>query len=637
MALTAVQRGALKVGQSLKSIGESFRSTVRSTVSLGNDTISRTREKIKSNTKSVARENKKQKNIDKKSKEYLKNKQREDVIEGKGGVVKKAPLTLKKALIDKPMSFMTFMTLAWIAKNGPKIFKDIEIMTKKVRIFMATIKRIPGRVWSTIKATVKFASVFLQNVLNLDFEDRDKKIRAAKEEFDLDIAETKVTFAELKNVWGRDEEELDKMLADLDKDTTVKEVLDSMGVTDTVVEVEAQNPIVGSQPESGERGEGATRLTVVHKQALEKISQYESAGSGGYNAMNQGTVPDKNGTAPKSGPSKKIIGKNLTDMTVGEVIAAQNKKLSNTEGFIHAAGKYQFIGNTLPGVVESAGIPLNSKFSPEIQDQLAVTLMKQRGAAPWLADKRTGLLEDKAGIALIEKAGKTPLLAEPKASPAPAATDSPAPTKQVPQPAAGSGQLVNKVSNKDMSLTASEGGKGAVGKTDIYDPSGRINGRGRPHLGVDIGTSGQKGWYVALKLNGTVSHNGWSDGGGWMLFIKSGNKEYVFMHLAKQSNLKNGTKYTAGTPIGEIGSTGRSTSEHLHYEVRVNNKQIDPSPYMNLIEIGKLKKKSNIASANITDPKRNQQVASISSKQTGGTQKQTNILTVTQKEIIMIG
>ena len=109
------------------------------------------------------------------------------------------------------------------------------------------------------------------------------------------------------------------------------------------------------------------------------------------------------------------------------------------------------------------------------------------------------------------------------------------------------------------------------------------------------------------------------------------------MHLARKSSLRVGDKYTAGTPIGEIGSTGRSSSEHLHYEVRINNKQIDPMPYLNLIEIGKLSKSSNIAANNAANNKRSQQLASISSKQTGGTQKQTSVLTVTQKEIVMVG
>ena len=157
-------------------------------------------------------------------------------------------------------------------------------------------------------------------------------------------------------------------------------------------------------------GTSSAGILPIHKQALDKISQYESAGSGGYNAMNQGTVPDRKGLSPKSGSSSNIIGRNLTDMTLAEVLEYQKKSYSNDEGFIHAAGRYQFIGNTLPGLVSRSGLSLDTKFSPAVQDRLAVQLMIERGGeSPWTADKRTGLLRDPAGIDLIRRAAQTPL------------------------------------------------------------------------------------------------------------------------------------------------------------------------------------------------------------------------------------
>lgn len=162
------------------------------------------------------------------------------------------------------------------------------------------------------------------------------------------------------------------------------------------------------------------------------------------------------------------------------------------------------------------------------------------------------------------------------------------------QPTTGASKLIDLVPYEDFSRTSSEGGRGMVGKSDggAYDPRGTINGRGYPHYGVDIGTSGQKGYYVALKANGKVSVNQYHAGGGNMLFIKVGSMEYVFMHLAHPSELKVGENYSAGTPIGEIGRTGRSSDIHLHFEVRPSGggagSAIDPNPYLNMIEIGKL-------------------------------------------------
>ena len=142
-------------------------------------------------------------------------------------------------------------------------------------------------------------------------------------------------------------------------------------------------------------------LTSMQATALGYIKKYESAGSGGYDAMNQGTVADRTGAAPKSGDSKTILGQRITDMTLGEVIRRQDKNLTNAEGFIHAAGAYQFTGNTLPGLAQRAGLKMTDKFSAANQDRLAVQLASERGAQPWLADPRNKLQFDQKALDAI--------------------------------------------------------------------------------------------------------------------------------------------------------------------------------------------------------------------------------------------
>tara|TARA_R100001443_G_scaffold55577_2_gene66749 strand:- start:15677 stop:16345 length:669 start_codon:yes stop_codon:yes gene_type:complete len=131
------------------------------------------------------------------------------------------------------------------------------------------------------------------------------------------------------------------------------------------------------------------------------------------------------------------------------------------------------------------------------------------------------------------------------------------------------------------------GGKVGMSAKGDYRTAHRPN-----HFGVDIGTSGQKGYYVSLKADGKVTINQFDSRGGHMVFIRVGNIEYVFMHLARKSALSVGSNYTAGTPIGEIGNTGRSFGEHLHFEVRPagggSGTGIDPKPYLNMLEIGRL-------------------------------------------------
>jgi len=127
-----------------------------------------------------------------------------------------------------------------------------------------------------------------------------------------------------------------------------------------------------------------------------------------------------------------------------------------------------------------------------------------------------------------------------------------------------------------------------VGKTDVFDPTGTINKRGRPHMGLDIGTSYEKGYYVGMKKSGKVVNKSYDDVSGHWVGIDVGNgTEYRFMHLAHESPLNVGDDYN-GETIGEIGSTGRSTSEHLHFEKLVNGQHVDPSADADaLLDIGK--------------------------------------------------
>ena len=130
-------------------------------------------------------------------------------------------------------------------------------------------------------------------------------------------------------------------------------------------------------------------------------------------------------------------------------------------------------------------------------------------------------------------------------------------------------------------------GTGPVGMT-----SGRGRRWGKMHRGVDIGTSGQKGWYVALKLKGKVSDVGTFAGYGETVIITSGGKDYLFAHLAKGSIMVTKGQNYDGEVIGEIGNTGAGTGEHLHFEVSPEGtggyqQDEDPMPYVQYLEIGR--------------------------------------------------
>lgn len=105
-----------------------------------------------------------------------------------------------------------------------------------------------------------------------------------------------------------------------------------------------------------------------------------------------------------------------------------------------------------------------------------------------------------------------------------------------------------------------------------------FTGRPSHHTGIDIG--GKYGDPVYATADGVVSFVGYDSSHGNNIIIDhSGGIKTRYMHLSKNL-VKKGVKVTKGDLIGQIGSTGRSTGAHLHYEVIKNGKQVDPRPYM---------------------------------------------------------
>ncbi len=94
------------------------------------------------------------------------------------------------------------------------------------------------------------------------------------------------------------------------------------------------------------------------------------------------------------------------------------------------------------------------------------------------------------------------------------------------------------------------------------------------HHGIDI--AGKTGDYVISSNYGRVIFTGINGGYGLMVIIShAGNISTVYGHLSKIL-VKKGQFVKRGEVIAEVGSTGRSTGPHLHFEVRKHNRSIDP-------------------------------------------------------------
>lgn len=105
-----------------------------------------------------------------------------------------------------------------------------------------------------------------------------------------------------------------------------------------------------------------------------------------------------------------------------------------------------------------------------------------------------------------------------------------------------------------------------------------FNGHAAFHAGLDF--KGPVGAPIFAAANGKVSFAGVKQGYGNCVEIDHGNG--LLTRYAHMSRLgaKVGQKVSAGDVIGAIGSTGRSTGPHLHFEVRIHDHPVNPRPFL---------------------------------------------------------
>ena len=102
-----------------------------------------------------------------------------------------------------------------------------------------------------------------------------------------------------------------------------------------------------------------------------------------------------------------------------------------------------------------------------------------------------------------------------------------------------------------------------------------IDGFNKMHKGTDF--AAPKGTPIMASGNGIVKKAGWCGGGGNCVKIKHNSTyETVYAHMSKFARgIKKGVRVKQGQTIGYVGSTGKSTGPHLHYEVIVNGKKVN--------------------------------------------------------------
>lgn len=607
-----IAAGALRVGASILRGAKVFKRGIKATVDVGTGTARSTVNKIKQTNSQIKSEKKKQARFDREINERMRQRAKEGGLEGKR--ITKASSNIIKKVLKKPIDALLKLLMAWVVDNLPRLIKMVENTGKRIRIFSAAVKATFGQTGSIIRSLGKILKAYAKNLATLDFNDSKGRVADAQNELSENIDDLRGSFSEMKDVWGRDEEDLDRILTDLDSgDTlanalrTVDEAFDSGDNT-----VEPQTKAVGpGSSTSTTRGsyngknkwgmKTSTATNTKWSSILDLIASAESV----------------DGSYSSAYPSKIVPG--LENMTIQDAVDKTGGTDPRT-GKNYAIGRYQF--TTALKQAAAVGLKPTDKFSPENQDKMAIGLIE--GKRELTIDKlRTNpydsqmkLAQEWAGLAApdtqksyydgdkVNASSRTSkeiqgVFTETLNAPSPkAATPNTPQQPQASSSQAGSGTdargmtIGDKLTSKDFNTTDTSVPSPII-KTSGFGPRW-----GRMHRGIDFAPpNGARGWYCGLNVNGKVSFVGQDSGYGTFVIIQVGNIDLLFGHLSQISpGIRVGAKYTAGQPIGEVGSTGKSTATHLHFEARPagagGGSGINPEAYVKHLIFGKLKKKT---------------------------------------------
>jgi len=104
-----------------------------------------------------------------------------------------------------------------------------------------------------------------------------------------------------------------------------------------------------------------------------------------------------------------------------------------------------------------------------------------------------------------------------------------------------------------------------------------ITGRQEHHTGIDI--PAPAGSQILAAADGYVRLSGWNGGFGNTVIIDHGNGYSTLYAHNSRNRVRTGDRVSRGQHIADVGTTGASTGNHLHFEIRRNGTPVNPLPY----------------------------------------------------------
>jgi murein DD-endopeptidase MepM/ murein hydrolase activator NlpD len=112
----------------------------------------------------------------------------------------------------------------------------------------------------------------------------------------------------------------------------------------------------------------------------------------------------------------------------------------------------------------------------------------------------------------------------------------------------------------------------------ITSEFGLRRGFARFHSGIDIGAEPATPCRTAAA--GTVVFAGWRNGYGQTIIVDHGDRIHTLYGHLSRVGVSPGQRVEQGAVLGLTGTTGHASGPHLHYEILVNGRPVDPGPYL---------------------------------------------------------
>ena len=137
---------------------------------------------------------------------------------------------------------------------------------------------------------------------------------------------------------------------------------------------------------------------------------------------------------------------------------------------------------------------------------------------------------------------------------------------------------LDQIEQGAIAIPSAEPVKGTSFTSGYGVRSDPFRGRAAMHAGIDL--AGPLGTPVYATADAVVGRSEWANGYGNLIELNHGRGiQTRYGHLSK-SLVVPGQRVKRGEQIGLMGSTGRSTGSHLHYEVRIDGKAVNPVPFL---------------------------------------------------------